>query len=78
MKKLLSEGMAGREVGELEKLLAHANQRIREAAQFQLAAKGHVGALTRAAKSGSSLLARVHGIWGLGQLAKKSRRCCLK
>ncbi len=71
VKKLLAEGMAARPAVELEKLLAHDDQRIRQAAQFQLATKGDAETLTQAAKSGPSTLARVHGVWGLGQLAKK-------
>ncbi len=71
VKKLLAEGMAARPAAELEKLLAHDDQRIRQGAQFQLAAKADTETLTRAATSGPSTLARVHGVWGLGQLAKK-------
>lgn len=71
VKKLLAEGMVARPAAELEKLLAHDDQRIRQGAQFQLAAKSDVDTLTRAAKSGANTIARVHGVWGLGQLAKK-------
>jgi quinoprotein glucose dehydrogenase len=71
VKKLLAEGMAARPAPELEKLLAHDDQRVRQAAQFQLATKGDAETFTRVAKSGSSTLTRVHGVWGLGQLAKK-------
>ena len=71
VKKLLAEGMVARPAAELEKLLAHDDQRIRQAAQFQLATKGDAETFTHAAKSGPSTLARVHGVWGLGQLAKK-------
>jgi quinoprotein glucose dehydrogenase len=71
VKKLLAEGMVARPAAELEKLLAHDDQRIRQAAQFQLAAKGDTETFTRAAKSGPSTLARIHAGWGLGQLAKK-------
>ncbi len=71
VKKLLAEGMVARSPADLEKLLAHDDQRIRQAAQFQLAAKNDADTLTRAAKAGPTTLARVHGIWGLGQIAKK-------
>ncbi len=71
VKKLLAEGMIARPAAELEKLLAHDDQRIRQGAQFQLATKADAETFTRAAKSGPSTLARVHGVWGLGQLAKK-------
>jgi len=71
VKKLLAEGMVARPASELEALLAHDDQRIRQAAQFQLAMKGDAETFTHAAKSGLSTLARVHSVWGLGQLAKK-------
>jgi quinoprotein glucose dehydrogenase len=71
VKKLLAEGMLTRGDDELEKLLAHADMRIRQAAQFQLATKGAVGPLTNAAQKGANVLARIHGVWGLGQLAGK-------
>jgi len=73
VKKLLAEGMAARPAGELEKLLAHDDQRIRQAAQFQLAAKADDATLTHAAQSGPNVLARIHGVWGLGQVAAKKK-----
>jgi quinoprotein glucose dehydrogenase len=74
VKKLLAEGMVARPDAELEKLLAHEDQRIRQAAQFQLAEKGAAAVLTNSAQKGPNLLARVHGIWGLGQIAGQTTR----
>ena len=71
VKKLLAEGFSTRPDAELEKLLAHDDQRIRQGAQFQLATKGAAAVLTNAAQKSASTLARIHGIWGLGQLAAK-------
>lgn len=71
VKKLLAEGMATRPDAELANLLGHDDQRVRQAAQFQLATKAAVGPLTTAAQKGGSVLARVHGVWGLGQVATK-------
>ncbi len=71
VKKLLAEGMLARPDAELEKLLAHDDARIRQAAQFQLAQKGAPAPLTHAAQKGPNTLARIHGIWGLGQIAGK-------
>jgi quinoprotein glucose dehydrogenase len=71
VKKLIAEGMANRPDAELAKLLAHDDQRVRQAAQFQLAAKDALPVLTEAAQKGANTLARVHGVWGLGQLAAK-------
>jgi quinoprotein glucose dehydrogenase len=70
VKKLLADGMAARADAELEALLAHDDQRVRQAAQFQLAAKGAHASLATAAQKGATMLARVHGIWGLGQVGK--------
>ncbi|MEQ1852783.1 MAG: PVC-type heme-binding CxxCH protein, partial [Chthoniobacteraceae bacterium] len=69
VKKLLAEGMGARPAEELEKLLAHDDQRIRQAAQFQLAAKGDDATLTRAAQAAPNTLARIHAVWALGQIA---------
>lgn len=70
-KKLIMQGMAGRSLTELAKLLAHPDMRVRQEAQFELVERGSKGAelLARAAQKNSSRLARLHGIWGLGQLA---------
>jgi quinoprotein glucose dehydrogenase len=72
VKKLLAEGMTAQPDDALEKLLAHEDARIRQAAQFQLAGKSAVGVLTNAATKGPGTLARIHGVWGLGQLAGKN------
>ncbi len=71
VKKLLAEGMVARPDAELEKLLGHDDARIRQAAQFQLAQKGAAAPLTSAAQHGANTLARIHGVWGLGQIAGK-------
>jgi quinoprotein glucose dehydrogenase len=71
--KIIAEGMSKRSVDELVTLLAHADMRVRQAAQFELAAKGPAAAaaLTKAAQAGPNRLARLHAIWGLGQVAEK-------
>jgi quinoprotein glucose dehydrogenase len=69
-KKILNDGMASRSAAELGRLLAHADRRVRQNAQFELAAKGEREALEAAARSGKTVLARIHGIWGLGQIGK--------
>lgn len=70
-KKLLGEGMTKRSLNELAKLLAHADQRVRLEAQYELANRGlgSVKHLTKVAKSDRNQLARIHAIWGLGQIA---------
>jgi quinoprotein glucose dehydrogenase len=74
-RRLLAEGFEGRTARDLEQLLAHADMRVRREAQLALAGRGPEGvaAFTRAARSGPGLLARLHGIWGLGQ-AERTRR----
>jgi HEAT repeat protein len=53
-------------------LLGHADQRVRLGAQFALARGNESGALMKVAgDSKAPLLARVHGIWGYGQLLRK-------
>ncbi|HEX8296808.1 MAG TPA: HEAT repeat domain-containing protein [Chthoniobacteraceae bacterium] len=71
VKKLLAEGFPQREVGELGKLLAHPDQRIRLRAQWALAAKADgAPVLLEAALKNSDPLARLHGIWGIGHIAR--------
>lgn len=73
VKKLLAEGMASRPAAELAKLLGHDDQRVRQAAQFQLAAAGDDGTLLESVKPGPPTLARIHAVWGLGQIAAKKK-----
>ncbi len=70
VKKLLAEGFSQRSAEELAKLLAHADRRVRQEAQFALADKKEVAALTEVALKGLGVLARLHGIWGTAQVAR--------
>jgi quinoprotein glucose dehydrogenase len=72
-KKIIGEGMAKRPTDEVVNLLAHADQRVRQAAQFELVARGEADRLKAVARDPSNRLARFHAIWGLGQLARKTR-----
>lgn len=73
-KKLLAEGMEKRSLTELAALLAHADQRVRQEAQYELADRGPAATRTleQTALSSKSQLARLHAIWGLGQISAKS------
>lgn len=73
-KMLLAEGFEKRESAELKKLLGHADRRVRQEAQFALAARGKdsVEPLTAVAREGKSVLARLHALWGLGQIARSN------
>ena len=72
--KLIFDGMTKRSDEELAKLLGHADQRVRQSAQFELANRGassvKVFAAVAADTNPANPLARLHAIWGLGQLAK--------
>lgn len=69
-KKLIAEGMEKRPLPELAVLLGHADQRVRQEAQFELASRGGSSAKTLEStlKSSTNQLARIHAIWALGQL----------
>lgn len=69
VRKLLAEGFAQRPVNELVKLLDHKDQRVRQEAQFALAANPTVDALAALSETAlkGSKLARIHAIWGLAQ-----------
>jgi len=71
--RLLAEGMSARGMDELSDLLAHADQRVRQEAQFELTRRGAEGLaqLMRAATGSRPLLARLHGIWGAGMLGRR-------
>lgn len=71
VKKLIGEGMAGRSAEELTRLLGHADQRIRQAAQFELAGRKETGVLANLTDRSWPQLVRIHAIWGLGQLKAK-------
>jgi quinoprotein glucose dehydrogenase len=72
-KKLLAEGFVKRPRDELVKLLAHRDLRVRQEAQFALAVRKDVNAFVGALES-KNRLARVHSIWGLGQIARPAAR----
>ena len=71
---LLARGMGALAPAELEELLGHVDRRVRQEAQFELVERGAEGArvLERAAREGGTLLARVHGIWGLGMAGRRA------
>ena len=75
VKMLLAQGMASRPADALAGLLAHADMRIRQEAQFELAGRGEEGwkVLARIAAAGKKTLPRLHAIWGLGQAGRMVR-----
>ncbi len=74
---LLRAGFAGRDEASLIALLAHRDQRVRLGAQFELAKRGRAETLLAVARTASpdrpGLLARVHALWGYGQLVRHQK-----
>ena len=68
--------MERRSVDDLARLLAHPDMRVRQEAQFELAARGEAAwqTLARIAGSQADTLPRIHAIWGLGQAVRAGRR----
>ncbi|MDG1326736.1 MAG: HEAT repeat domain-containing protein [Opitutales bacterium] len=71
--QLMSDGFGHRSLPELSNLLDHADQRIRQSAQFATVEKGESAVVEFSdilADTESSLQAKLHSVWGLGQLAR--------
>ncbi len=74
VQKVLLEGFSKQSTEELVRLLLQPDMRIRLRAQFELASRGDSVAESLdvlAADRGSPLVARLHAIWGLGQIGRK-------
>ena len=70
---LLKEGLAEESVQQLMELAAHKDQRVRQESQFELVRRNEQMALIKLATSAENELARIHGIWGLGQMVRLQR-----
>ena len=70
---ILAQGFKERSIPQLVEFLQHADMRVRRGSQFELVRRGKDGyrSLVEAVQSNKNLLARLHGIWGVGQLARK-------
>ena len=71
--QLFADGFTHRSLSELYSFLNHPDQRVRQSAQFAMVKKGEdsVEKLERALNDQSfSLVARLHALWGLGQLGE--------
>lgn len=71
-KRLLAEDFSSRSGPELVQLLGHEDMRVRQKAQFELAGRDAVNDLLGAVEESSNQLARIHGIWGLAQIGRRS------
>ena len=70
--ELFRAGFAERPDAELERLLGHADRRVRQRAQFALADRNATDLLQRVARDRSlPLRPRLHATWGLGQLLRR-------
>jgi quinoprotein glucose dehydrogenase len=71
-RKLLAEGMTDKLKSYLVACLAEPDFRVRKAAQFELVRRGEPGrkALLAVARQKENQLARLHAIWGTGQVAR--------
>jgi quinoprotein glucose dehydrogenase len=70
VRKLIAEKFDARPAADVGALLRHADMRIRQKAQFELVRRGDPQPLAAALK-GDHQLARVHAIWGIGQLGRR-------
>jgi glucose/arabinose dehydrogenase len=71
VRSLLAQSFDARGGNDLGVLLQHADMRVRLKAQFELVRRADVTTLGLAARRAQHQLARVHGLWGIGQLARK-------
>ena len=78
LQKLFADGFGRLSTPDLARILAHEDRRVRQEAQFELVNRKAVSELLAAAKGGQTLLARLHGIWGLGQLERSGVRVDFK
>ena len=70
VKELLATGLRETKLSALANLLEHANYRVRLEAQFELASRGDVETFAGVLKKSNDRFARMHSIWGLGQIIR--------
>ncbi len=68
---LLAEGMKEKTSDELDTFLVHPDRRVRQESQWELAARQEIDRLLAiASKESLAPHLRLHGLWGLGQIAR--------
>ncbi len=74
-KRLIQLDYSAQTDASLYDLLSNVDMRIRQKAQFELASRGQKGfaQFTKAIAQTNNQLARVHGIWGVGQLTRQNK-----
>lgn len=77
VREILNKGTDDLDEGKLIELLGHEDRRVRLAAQFELVDRGAAYALCRTARDETlSVVTRLHGMWGAGQLARDGDSYC--
>lgn len=71
-KRILAEDFGGQSTEQLLEFLKHDDMRVRQNAQFELAARDDTESLRQAAVQTGHQLKRIHGIWGLSQIGRRS------
>jgi quinoprotein glucose dehydrogenase len=69
--KLLAADFGALNIEQLTSQLQNPDMRVRQKAQFELVTRGEQATLEQVALHGEQQLARIHAIWGLGQLARR-------
>ncbi|NJO03754.1 MAG: hypothetical protein HC880_20670 [Bacteroidia bacterium] len=71
--KLIAADFAKNTAPELTKRLSHPDMRVRQKAQFELVKRGDKGfnSLLAVARQNKNQLARIHALWGIGQLSRQ-------
>jgi quinoprotein glucose dehydrogenase len=75
VRELFNSGFSQRAPDELMQLLAHRDQRVRLAAQYELASRGEpaaAGLSELASSRNAPFFQRLHSIWAIGQIARKA------
>jgi quinoprotein glucose dehydrogenase len=75
-KTIFAEGFKKRQ--DLQKLLSHADFRVRQRAQFELVERGDAKALLQTLSGADGLTAKLHALWGLAQLHRHGKGDYLK
>ena len=73
VRTLIAARFDARSAADLATLLRHVDMRVRQKAQFELVRRGDAQTLLAAAKEPAHKPARIHGIWGLAQLARTGK-----
>ena len=70
VRTLIAAKFDTRSSADLATAAEHVDMRIRQKAQFELVRRGDVQTLLAAAKDPANQQARIHGVWGIAQMAR--------